>query len=107
MVMKDQITLEIVKYLVPTILSFLIGFFINQFLAFRGFLQIIKWVSRRAIIDDAKFYLEQGYITPKQKAEYKKLWNVYHKRLKGNSEGEAYYDLVQKLPVKVDKDESK
>lgn len=104
--MTETILSEVLKWVVPSVLSFLVGFLINQFLAFRGFLQIVKWVSRRAIIEDAKFYLEQGFITPKQLAEYEKLWTVYHKRLKGNSEGEAYYNLVKKLPVEV-KDETK
>ena len=99
--MKETILNEVLKWVVPSVLSFIVGFLINQFLAFRGFLHIVKWVSRKALIEDAKFYIEQGYITPKQQAEYEKLWAVYHKRLKGNGEGEAYYDLVKKLPVRL------
>lgn len=104
--MKETILNEVLKWVVPSVLSFLVGFLINQFLAFRGFLHIVKWVSRKALIEDAKFYIEQGYITPKQQAEYEKLWFVYHKRMKGNGEGEAYYNLVKNLPVRLN-DESK
>ena len=51
-------------------------------------------------------WLERGYITPKEQAELKRLWNVYHKKLKGNGEAEAIYNLVEKLPVRLH-DESK
>lgn len=104
--MKETILNEVIKYLVPTLLAFITGFLLNQVRIFQGFATIVKWVSRKAIIEDAKFYLNQGFITPKQLAEFEKLWTVYHKRLKGNSEGEAYYNLVKKLEVKVN-DESK
>lgn len=104
--MTETILNEVIKYLVPTLLAFITGFLLNQVRMFQGFATIVKWVSRRAIIDDAKFYIEQGYITPKQLAEYEKLWNVYHKRLKGNSEGEAYYNLVKQLEVRLN-DETK
>ena len=97
--MKDAILLEIIKYIVPAILSFVIGFLANQLSKFGGYLIIVKWVARKAIIEECQFYVEKGYITPKEQAELKKLWCTYHNKLKGNGEAEAFYNLVEKLPV--------
>lgn len=100
--MKDVILTEIIKYLVPTVLSFIIGLLVSQFRKVNGYLIIVKWVARKAIIEECQFYLNKGFITPKEQAELKRLWNVYHKKLKGNGEAEAIYNLVEKLPVKLE-----
>lgn len=104
--MKEAILSEIIKYIVPAILSFVIGFLANQLGKFKGYLVVVKYISRKAIIEESQFYIERGYITPKEQAELKRLWNVYHKKLKGNGEAEAIYNLVEKLPVRLH-DESK
>ena len=100
--MKEAILSEIIKYIVPAILSFVIGFLANQLGKFKGYLVVVKYISRKAIIEESQFYIERGYITPKEQAELKKLWNVYHNKLKGNGEAEAIYNLVDKLPVKLE-----
>ena len=65
--MTDVIWAEVLKYLIPSILTFVIGYLINQFRAFKGYTQVIKWVCRRLIIEDCKFYLQQGFLTVKEK----------------------------------------
>lgn len=105
--MTEIIWTEILKYLIPSVLTFVIGFMVSQFRKFNGLLIIVKWTARRMIIDSCKFYLEQGYLTPQENAELDQLWEVYHKKLKLNSEGQAYYDLAKKLPIKVNDNESK
>ena len=102
--MSELIWSEVLKYLIPSTLTFIIGFLINQFRAYKGYLIIIKWVARRMIIEDCKFYLQQGYLIPKESADLEKLWNIYHKRLKGNTEGEQYYKEAKKLPVRIKED---
>ena len=99
--MKEAIILEVIKYLVPSVLSFVIGFLISQFKKFNGYILIIKWVARRLIIEDCKFYLAQGFMTPKESADLERLWDIYHKKLKMNTEGEQYYKQAIKLPIKI------
>ena len=99
--MTDTIIIEVIKYLVPAILSFVIGFLFNQVTKVRGYAIVIKWVARKAIIEECQFYLSRGDLTPKESAELKKLWNVYHNKLKGNGEAEEIYNLVGQLPVRL------
>ena len=105
--MTETIWTEVLKYLVPSLLSFLIGFMISQFRKFNGLLIIVKWSARRMIIDTCKFYIEQGFMTPQENAELEQMWEVYHKKLKLNSEGQTYYELAKKLPIKVNTNETK
>lgn len=105
--MTETIWTEVLKYLVPSLLSFLIGFMISQFRKFNGLLIIVKWSARRMIIDTCKFYIEQGYMTPQENAELEQMWEVYHKKLKLNSEGQTYYELAKQLPIKVNTNETK
>ena len=83
--MKDQIILEVLKYLVPTILSFILGFIVSQFRKFNGYLQVIKWTTRRMLIEDCQFYVKQGYMTVQESADLEKLWDIYRKKLKLNT----------------------
>lgn len=105
--MKDQIIVEVLKYLVPTILSFILGFIVSQFRKFNGYLQVIKWTTRRMLIEDCQFYVKQGYMTVQESADLEKLWDIYRKKLKLNTEGEAWYKLAKDLPVRTDKNETK
>lgn len=105
--MTDTILVEIIKYIVPSTLSFLIGFLISQYKKFNGLLIIVKWTARRMIIDTCKFYIEQGFMTPQENAELEQMWEVYHRKLKLNSEGQTYYELAKKLPIKVDGNDNK
>lgn len=100
--MTETIWTEALKYLVPSLLSFLIGFMISQFNKFNGLMIIVKWTARRMIIDTCKFYIEQGFMTPQENAELEQMWEVYHKKLKLNSEGETYYNLAKALPIKLE-----
>lgn len=104
--MTQELWTELLKYLVPSVLTFIIGFLFSQFRRFNGYILILKWVSRRLIIEDCKFYIQQGFMTPQESSDLDKLWKVYHKYLKMNTEGETYYNLAKKLPVKL-KEEDK
>ena len=80
---------------------------LNQFRKFNGLLIIVKWTSKRMLVEDCKCYIEKGFMTPTENADLDKLWDVYHRKLKLNSEGQTYYDLAKKLPVRIPTDETK
>ena len=99
--MGETIISEILKYVIPSALTFIIGYMVSQFRKFSGYTQVIKWTTRRMLIEDCKFYCEQGFLTPKESADLEKLWTIYSKKLKLNTEGEAWYKLARALPVKI------
>ena len=61
---------------------------------------ILRWVSKKALIEDAKYFLDVG-ITPTELKDFKEAYENYQK-LGGNGEAEIYYNKVLKLEVKVD-----
>lgn len=109
----QTIITEVLKYLIPVILSFVVGWLSGKIKKVKqqkqaeddekyAVLLVVKYVAKRMIIDDCRFYIEQGFITPKELKDLKDLWNTYHNQLGGNGEGEEYFNKALKLEVKVE-----
>ena len=102
---------ESLKYLIPTVLSFLIGWLSSKLRKAKqqkndadaqqvAMAWIVRWVSKKALIEDAKYYIECGSITPTELKDFTDAYNAYHS-LGGNGEVTIYFNKVQALDVKV------
>lgn len=103
--------LDILKIVLPTILSFVIGWLTSKLRkakqqkedseAFQqALVWVLRWVAKKAILEDAKWYLENG-ITAKELKEFTDAYNSYH-TLGGNGEVTVVYKKVCALEVKVE-----
>ena len=101
---------EALKYLIPVILSFLIGWLSSKLKKAKqvkqdeestriAVLWVLRWVTKKSLIDDAKWYLENG-ITPEELKDFNDAYENY-RTLGGNGEAKIYWEQVQKLQPKV------
>lgn len=101
---------ESLKYLIPTVLSFLIGWLSSKLRKAKqvkqdeeatrtAVLWVLRWVTKKSLIDDAKWYLENG-ITPEELKDFNDAYENY-RTLGGNGEAKIYWEQVNRLQPKV------
>lgn len=103
--------IDILKIILPTILSFVLGWLSSKLKKAKqqkedneaqqvAMAWVVRWVAKKAILEDAKWYLENG-ITAKELKEFTDAYNAYH-TLGGNGEVTVVYKKVCALEVKVE-----
>lgn len=102
--MLDVIYNSIISFMIPTILSAIIASFSVGGVAWKKLTSnnrqdaMLLALGRYRLVEECKFILKQGYITPTQ---YEMLTNIHnaYAALNGNSVGDALYDRAVKLKI--------
>ena len=58
----------------------------------------IKYIMKRNLQDDYKYYHELGYCPLEDKLDIQEEYELYHNGLQGNGAGTKYYDAIMALP---------
>ena len=58
----------------------------------------IKYIMKRSLQDDYRYYHELGYCPLDDKVNIQEEYELYHKGLDGNGAGTKYFESIMKLP---------